>query len=83
MTRIWIAVVFSCAAVQLFAGPYYFETASEKNVWVDVDAWVGEGSFETGNKAGHEDIPMMRSTIWFPRSRHRRGFRGGGWFRAQ
>ena len=41
-----LMVLGLCASVSL-ATPYYFETASNNNVWVEVDAWVGSGNCET------------------------------------
>jgi outer membrane protein assembly factor BamB len=41
-----ISMLVTCVT-PAFAAPYYFETGSGKDVWVDVDAWVGSGSAET------------------------------------
>ncbi len=40
-------LMISCLAVPALAAPYYFETVSGKNIWVEVDAWTGSGSHET------------------------------------
>ncbi len=40
-----ILTVFCAAAA--FAAPYYFESASGQNAWIEVDAWAGSGANES------------------------------------
>jgi hypothetical protein len=41
-----IITVFAVSSAA-FATPYYFETGSGKNVWVEVEGWVGTGANES------------------------------------
>ena len=40
-------IVLVCCAIPAWGTPYYFQSGSGKNVWVDVEGWVGSGSNET------------------------------------
>jgi len=42
----WTVIVAAAACVAQ-ASPYYFESASGENAWIDVDAWTGSGVNET------------------------------------
>jgi len=40
-------LMVSCCATPVFALPYYFESASGHNAWIEVDAWLGSGENES------------------------------------
>ncbi len=44
--KLWVLVVL-CAAAPVTAAPYYFQSASGQNAWIEVDAWAGSGANET------------------------------------
>lgn len=41
------ALLIASIAPHTLAAPYFFQTGSGKNVWVEVDHWVGAGGHET------------------------------------
>lgn len=45
-TALSIIVVLACTCVT-YASPYYFQSASGQNAWIEVDAWAGSGANET------------------------------------
>lgn len=47
MKNIICFTIISCFAASTFAAPYNFETASGKDILINIDAWVGSGSHET------------------------------------
>jgi hypothetical protein len=40
-------VVIVCCAVSSLAAPYYFQSASGQNAWLEIDAWAGSGANES------------------------------------
>ncbi|HOC55547.1 MAG TPA: PEP-CTERM sorting domain-containing protein [Verrucomicrobiota bacterium] len=47
MQRIVCLMAISCCAVPALAAPYYFQSASGQNAWIEVDGWAGAGANET------------------------------------
>lgn len=47
MKKIACLVMLSCGAVAASAAPYYFQSASGQNAWLEVDAWAGSGPNES------------------------------------
>ncbi|AQQ09872.1 hypothetical protein L21SP3_01692 [Sedimentisphaera cyanobacteriorum] len=44
---ICLAVISCCFVTPAIATPYYFESGSGKDVWVDVEGWAGSGANES------------------------------------
>ena len=47
LKTICLCAMLSALAEFSAATPYYFQSASGQNAWIEVDAWVGNGSNET------------------------------------
>lgn len=47
MKKIVCLMTVSCCVAPVIAAPYYFQSASGQNAWIEVDAWVGSGANET------------------------------------